>query len=637
MKAGDLCFTTDGDKLVQIREILETGQVLVYVVMEKTFLLVPLSNLYNRVEPGEEKQFVEDVLLVSIDGKDASPGKRMRVDDGRQIFSVRLKDGTIIQAPDDRIVVDASKMITVDILLHMLQQGFFRSQELKTLGSMARINMAYNHVVNNDRIWKFMLWNDYCATYMHYISAETRELHDIVKVGLDAYTQEPYKHNRRYYRRFYEFLKKLEKSRGWDRDWTPRLKKIVGVAGMTGITKYVKEVFQSGTSVYVMLGKSLRAVECNVIIQMRNSDNVFEMLTEATAPIAMPGVVIHRSTEQNIALKTYDQDGHVRYTTTDEQMVIYYFSESLQNSIIIWEGELHLFLTNMTKSTIALSFLRLNGTIFTSFIFSRKDGRLLKKLNDTWILRTQNLEVFLAVNLNDAYLQPKFTYDSPLEWDPVMYYDRYEGVLYNGQLYILNKSLPYQDTYSFSLNDWEPVKYDLKAISELGKYAVSGGWRVPFHTFSTSHIGISDPQLNLQQWLNLTTFHHDFNNHQSDIIDNSTLSEIYDAVRIAQSPISYFNHNHYAIRDSFYYKNGRANIKSALPVEHPIFNSKGVLYGISTENTLKMEKFSLDPAKTTKDTNLVSCSICSQQSTTQCSKCQQPICGDVCFQSHYPC
>lgn len=317
LRAGDLAFI---DKtLVQIREILpETNQVLAYSIFESRFVLADLDKVSNRVEPEQEPEFVEDVLIVSSDGERSEPGKRLRADDSRQIVSVRLKDGTVIETPRAQIVPDGSKMLTADIIVYLLAQDFI-PDELDFLGTMARLNKAYHQVINSDKIWKFMLTKHYNQFYLHYLDAETEELHSTVKTVLDAFTREPKKRGQRYYKRFYEFIMKISHAK-------KIVKKPDGQIQGIGPYQHLNAVFQCGDSVFILMGSKGKKNTGNVLMRVPHSFDIFAMLTQG------PLNVIYQN-ENPFTLDTYDQNGFV---FSEGRLNVWYYSVSHESINVLY-------------------------------------------------------------------------------------------------------------------------------------------------------------------------------------------------------------------------------------------------------------------------------------------------------------
>lgn len=638
--AGDLAFTGDNE-LIQIRQVFpETQQVLGFLILKQSFIVVPIDQVSNRIESDQTNEFIENVLVISADGQRGEPGKRVRVDDDRQIVSVRLKDGTVIEAPAAQIVVDGSKMLTADVIIHMLR---ISSTKRELLGKLAQLSKAYRQVVNSDRVWQYMLLQDYNAMYNHYVSAETSELHNIVKVGLDAYTRETYKRGKNYNKRFYEFLQKLKSEKMLDVQESGS--KFPGIVGSVSITKYVNAVFQSGEFVYVLFGRTQGLNSGNYLVQMRHSDDIFSILSQAAAPIRTPGKLIHQSSKDPIELVTYDQDGHVRVVPRDSKMIIWYFSETAQKDFIIWDAINEIsnyYAVHMTKTAIALSLFRWSGRIFTSFIFSRRDGTLIRRLDDTWVIRQISARIFHSVNLNDTYLQP-FSRNIE-EWRPGRDYSKYEGVLFQKELYVHLVFGGSEDV--FNPAEWQKVTHDQKTAITIATMISRGRWHAPWREIEATADRIVTSEPILDAWTSLPKFFPNFNERMDEVIvtdgfygygvETGWESQISTERKISGSPLYNRDLRFPGYTNALASRAGRLSRQLFRGAAHPIFDSNGILHAFLESRRGKpfLTKLVVDPVNTQRETNLVSCHVCDGDSQSACSRCKATICGKECFNAH---
>lgn len=218
--AGDLVHHLHLNVTVQIHEILKNGQIVYRFTDKDEYGMGAVKDFemvvnFNQPVPMEIEDD-ENVLILSEDGQEAEEAtvykhlkKRTISDKQEEIVVINKKTKTTETVPLTKVVPSISGTVFNKDIFKMLIFGY--QITVKNLYLMALTGRLWNDRINNrDDIWFMMLDRDYPIVLKNWLKYTDRELHDRMKNAIDTYTEDQTKRGRRYFKRLYELLVKMQ-------------------------------------------------------------------------------------------------------------------------------------------------------------------------------------------------------------------------------------------------------------------------------------------------------------------------------------------------------------------------------------------------------------------------------------------
>ena len=236
-------WLNENQEMVQLRQILDNKQALVYNIQTekfevanllslKVFNVVPLKkrdlvnefskrprddiindidNNNNNNEDDDESDTIVEVDVLFFDESDESVSKEAKLiqfDHNTNEVRIKMtKTNDIKETKVDNIAVDLSKVLPYIAITKIIHASRSDYQSILKLG---KLNKMLNMLTNTDQIWFDLLRRDYFMSLLRYSTSdkENIDLHESIKNVLDYYSDNNHR-GKRYFKRFYELLYKL--------------------------------------------------------------------------------------------------------------------------------------------------------------------------------------------------------------------------------------------------------------------------------------------------------------------------------------------------------------------------------------------------------------------------------------------
>lgn len=204
----------------------------------------------------------QEILIISPDRDSSEPGKRLRAgNDITNSVIVETVDGSVKEIPKDH-VVPLLKSFSADVVLSFLQ---YVKNPMNFLNTIRLVNKDAEQATASNQVWKYMLWRDYRQAFLYFYDYQTRGIHENVAMAINYYTSNVDKRGSfqdivetrgrsRFYKRFYEFLTKLQTRSSFSENL------INLTASLRGYSKKavnLSHVFQCGKDIFVLFSIKL--------------------------------------------------------------------------------------------------------------------------------------------------------------------------------------------------------------------------------------------------------------------------------------------------------------------------------------------------------------------------------------------